>query len=254
MANGQTRLIADVFDMVFFQGTEVAYTSDTLTDTNIDIKVSEKEVRGGKGNGIIATLHSGRDITVKVTDPVAKLSTVALQLGQDIVTGAGIGYCMVQKKTVKTVESALQITLDKTPLVPANVQIEFQGTKLTYTTDYTVTGTVVAFVGSKVKAEDNVSVLPYTYTSDVTSERISIQADVYAKGGKLVLQTIEIDETETPIANLFYVFANAIPTGNITIATKSERDANASDFELKVIKPSDSDEVGYILREPIIAV
>lgn len=245
------RLIADVFDAVFFQEDVVAFTSDTLQDGNIEVSVGETEVRGGKGNGKIATLHSGRDITVTLTDPVFKYSTLAMQLGQDIVTGAGVGYVMPKKYTVALDGADLKITLEKEPKDATKLKLSIDGTALVVTTDYTLAGNVVTIIKVGVAEGDIVDVEPYAYTTAVTSERIAIDDKTFAKGGKLVLQTIEIDTEENPVSNLFYVFYSAQPSGNFSVNTASEREASATEIELTITKPDSGDEIGYILREPI---
>lgn len=247
----QRTLIADVFDAAFYQGGKLGFTSDTLTDASIEVKVNEKEVRGGKGNGLIATLHSGRDITIKMTDPVFRFETLAMQLGQDIVIKEGIGYCMIRYKTVEDKGGKLGITLDKQPLDQTKVELYCKGEKLTETTDYKISGLEVEFTTGKVKALDKITVNPYAYKSEADSEVIEISSDVFASGGKLVLETIELNEKEIPTARLFYVFENALPTGNFSINSKAEKDASPLAVELKIAKPADDTKVGYILREPI---
>lgn len=250
MSKLQRTLIADVFDAAFYQGDRLAFVSDTLTDAGIDVKVNEKEVRGGKGNGLIATLHSSRDITVKLTDPVFRFETLAMQLGTDIVTGEGIGYCMIRYYPVKVESAKKQITLEKLPLKATDVELFHKGEKLK-AEDYVITDSVVEFKSDKVKELDKITVYPYAYRTNASARLIEINSDTFATGGKLVLETIEINEKEIPTARLFYVFENALPTGNFSINSKSEKDASPVELELKIAKPADSSKVGYILREDI---
>lgn len=245
------KLIADVFDVAFYHDDVIAFTSDTLTDANIEVAVNETEVRGGKGNGLIATLHSGRDITITITDPIFKLETLALQLGQDIITGAGVGYTTLEKLAVVLEVADKIITLPKTPKYPAKLKVSLDGVDLIETTDYTLSGTTITITKVGVEVEDIIEVQPYAYDTSATSEKIVIDNKTYAIGGKLVLSTLETDTEEKPTANLFYVFHSAQPSGNFTVNTTSEKEANATEIELKVLKSVTSDEIGYILREPI---
>ncbi|NFH00787.1 hypothetical protein FC831_10755 [Clostridium botulinum] len=245
-------LIADVFELAFYQNGKIAITSETLTDGDIEVKVSKNEVKGGRGNGKIATLHSGRDINVKCTDPCFDYNILALNLGQEIVVGKGVAHCMTRKYEVKkTTGDKLGITLEETPLDLKELEIYYKGEKLTTTTDYTITTKAIEFTGSKLKEHDNVTVRPYSYESDEDAERISINASTYAEGGKLVLETLEKDTNEKAIARIQYVFPSAQPAGDFTVSTKSEVKESPTPLEFSINKPDDSDEIGYILRIPI---
>ena len=245
-------LIADVFKLDFLQNEVTAISCDTLTDAGIEIKANTKEVRGGQGNNLIATLHSSRDITVTATEATFDFGVLATSLGSPIVVGAGVGYTPRQSYTAKTSETKTQIALKKTPL-DANKFVIYgaDGIALVKTTDYTLTGGTVEFVGSKVKDGDVVTVDAYKYSTNAKSERISIGANTYAKGGKLVLTTLEIDSaTENPVSTIQFVFPNCIPLGDVKFDTKSERDAVPTNLQFNVLKGL-TDEVGYVLREPI---
>lgn len=246
------RIIADVFTLNFFQNDVSAISCDTLTDAGIEIKTNMKEVRAGQGNNLIATLHSSRDISISATDATFDFGILATNLGSSIVVGAGVAYLPRKSYIAKTASTKVQVTLKKAPLDVTKVVVYGKdGQALTKTTDYTITGAVIEFVGSKVKDGDTIYVDAYAYTTDAKAERISIGANTYAGGGKLVLTTLEIDAaTELPIANIQFVFPSAMPIGDLKLDTKSERDAVSTSLQFNVLKGS-TDEIGYILREPI---
>lgn len=247
------RLIADVFDLAFKQNGKIAITSETLTDAGIDFEVTEKEITGGRGNGRIATLYSNRKVNVKATDPVFDYNVLALNLGQNIVTGAGVGYQMKQKLKVTLNASAKEITLAETPIKTTDIEIYHNGTQLE-TSKFTVSAKKVTITDTSVNENDLITVMPYSYMTAATAEKISITSDTYAEGGELVLETLEIDDKKRPVAKLQYIFYNATPSGKFSVNTKSERDAAPTTLEFAIDKPEHTNEIGYIIRIPITEV
>lgn len=244
-------IIADVFTLDFFQNDIPAISCDALTDSGIEIKADVKEVKGGQGNNLIATIHSSRNVTVTANDPTFDFGILATNLGSSVVVGEGIAYCPRETYTAKTDSDKIKVTLKKTPLNPDKIIVYgSDGTKLTKTTDYTISAGVIEFVGNKIKDNDVVYVEAYAYTTSATAERISIGANTYASGGKLVLTTIEINSDEMPVAKIQFVFPNAKPSGDVKIDTKAERDAVQNNLQFNVLKGSGTDELGYVIREP----
>lgn len=249
------RLIADVFTLDFLKDEKTVISCDALTDSTIDITVSEKEVRGGQGNNLIATLHSGRDISIKANDVAFDFGVLATNLGSQIVAAAGVGYVPRKVYKVDLAVEAKTVTLEKAPIDKEKLEIfDKDGKSLAVTTDYTIAGAVLTLVGSKVNEGDEITVNAYSYKTNATTENISITADTYPSGGKLILTTLEIDATsETPVATIQFVFPLAKPSGNISFSTSSERDAMKSALDFKVIKGATS-EIGYVYREELKTV
>lgn len=257
MERKQRRLIVDVFELVFYQNDRIALTSETLTDGNITVEVNETEVRGGRGNFRIATLHSGRDITVECNDPCFDYNTLALSLGQDVITESGIGYCMVRKYKVKeNADGDFTFILEEIPkFVDTDLEMFYETVKIpadkyTYSeVDNSITLKSADF--PKMQLHDVVTVNPYRYETDEDSEIINIDATTFAEGGKLVLETLEKDTKEKATARIQYVFPTAVMSGNFEVNTQSEVQASPTPLKFTVIKPEDSDEIGYIIRIPI---
>lgn len=243
-------LIADVFDVILRDpdtGEVVATT--TLTDAQIQAQVQENEVRAGKGNQLIGTLHAQRDFTIQLTDAEFKYDWLAKQLGQDVVTGAGVAYAMPKWYTVSGTPA--KITLDKTPNATDNALAIYnaEGKRIT---GFTVTGNEVDFSSAtpSVAENDQVEVRTYKYDTDAATETIVFDASVFAKGLEAVLETWEIDGDEKITHVLQYQFDKAVPDGNFTINTQSQRQAVTQQMTLKVIKPPKSTVVGRSLRFP----
>ena len=232
----QRRLIADVFELSFWQDDQIAITSETLTDGKITVEVNSTDVKGGRGNFKIATLHSGRDITIECNDPCFDYNILALNLGQDVITGKGIGYCMTRKYKVKN----KKIVLEEIPYNASEVVMYYKGELLEPVTDYEISSTdniTVTFSKPEVEDEQYVTVRPYRFETDDDSEIISINSNTYAKGGKLVLETLEKNTNEESVARIQYVFPSAQPDGNFEVDTQSEVQASSTPLKFTVNKP-----------------
>lgn len=236
-------LVADVFDVLLIdKETNEVVATTTLTEANIEVSVTENEVRGGKNNNLIGILHAGRDININLTDAEFRYEWLAKQLGQDIKTGAGIAYAMPK---FYTVDEAGVITLEHEPIEGSVKVFDINGKEITGT----VSGNTVTLTG--VQPGDKVEVRTYKYQTDANTETIEINNKVFAKGVMCILETLEIDGEENPLSKIQYQFDKAVPSGNFTINTASERTAQTQQFDLRVIKPQNSDVVGRVLRIPV---
>jgi hypothetical protein len=246
-------VVADVFDVLLIsKKTNEVIGTTTLQDANIEVSVQESDVRGGKGNQLLGVLHSDRDITINLTDINFRYEWLATQLGQDIVTGAGIAYAMPKWYTVEEVSTDLQIELDHTPSDNGSIAIYDEGgNKLELTIDYTVSGNKVTIIDPTIQEGDQLEVRTYAYQTDPLTQTIEIDNQVFADGVMVILETLEIDETtEMPTHLIQYQFDNALPTGNFSINTSSAREAQTQVFNLRVVKPKNSTKVGKIVRVP----
>lgn len=243
-------VIADVFDVILIDTDGDTIGTTTLQEANIEVQVQENEVRGGKGNQLLGILHSDRDITINLTDVNFRYEWLAKQLGQDIKTGAGVAYAMPKWYTVVDNAGTKEFTLDETPSDAVSLAIYDEGgNKLTPTTDYTVSADKVTIIDATIAAGDAVEVRTYKYATDAQTQTIEIDNSVFAKGVTAILDTLEIDEsTETATHKIQYQFDNALPSGNFSINTASEKTASTQAFNLRVVKPKTSTKVGRMLR------
>jgi hypothetical protein len=245
--------IADVFDCQLIDpvsGDVIAST--TLQDATIDVKVSENEIRGGKGNTLLGTLHVSRDISLSLTDVSFRYDFLAKQLGQDVKTGSGTAYAAPKFYPVVDNAGTLKITLDKTPSDSTSLAIyDADGVKIS-SSAYTVSGSAITFT-TGVAGGDSVEVRAYTYATDAQTQTIEFDSAVFAKGLKAVLTTVEVSGDETITHTIQYIFENCVCDGNFQIQTKSEKSAAVQAFGLKVIKPETTTVVGRFIREPYVA-
>ncbi len=253
------KLVCDVFDVVAVDNTDSSVIgSTTLQSANIDVAVSEVEVRSGKGNALQATLHAQRDINVDLTDVEWKPEWIAKQLGTSITKGASVGYAMPKYYTVvdldaEGVGTALGFTLDNEPLASASgLSIYDEDEKLiVVTTDYTIAAKVVTIVTAGVTVGDVYEVRTYKYATPAATQTLTMESDKFAKGVTLILSTFETDEDESNPFELQYIFDNAIPNGSFQIQTSSEKKASTQSLKLKIIKPPTSTVCGKLLRIPL---
>jgi hypothetical protein len=248
-------VIADVFEVLLIDDDGDVIATSTLQDANIEVSIQENDVRGGRGNQLLGVLHSDRDIAISLNDVNFRYDFLAKQLGQDIVTGAGTAYTF--PKWYTTVDGAdtvtdPEITLEKTPSDSSTLAIyNGSGVKIT---GFTVSGAVVDFTNASpvVAVNEKVEVRTYKYATSASSQEIKINNSVFAKGVKAILETVEVDEnSETVTHKIQYEFTETLPTGAFSINTASERTAQVQAFNLRVVKPTTSNEVGYIKRIPV---
>jgi hypothetical protein len=246
-------VVADVFDVLLIDENGDVVGTTTLQDANIEVQVQENEVRGGKGNELLGVLHSSRDINISLTDVNFRYDWIAKQLGQDIKTGAGVAYAMPKWYPVLDDAGKPTVTLDETPLATGNELVIYneEGQKVT---GFTVSGNKIDFTSATpaIGVGDEVEVRTYKYATPAETQEIEIDNSVFAKGVKAILETVEVDEsTEQVTHKLQYEFYNVLPTGNFTINTASERQAQTQEFSLRVVKPKGSTVVGKLKRIPI---
>jgi hypothetical protein len=247
-------MIADIFDMLIIDNLtgEVA-GSTTLVNSNIAVDVPEQEVRSGKGNGLQAILHSGRDISIDCEDTSFRYDWLARKLGKSITTGAGIAYSMPEWHVVVAEASTKTITLKETPVsIDSLVIHDSLGIKLIKTTDYTLTTNKVTLLKAGILAGHEVEVRTFKYTTPATTETITIDTTSFPSGCTLVLDTLEINDDETPLNKIQFNFPNATMGGSFTINTASERNAASQNTTFRIIKPKRSNVIGTVQRIPFV--
>ena len=244
-------MVADVFDCLLISGNNVVGTT-TLQAADIAVAMESADVRAGQGNSLKAIIHSTRDINISLTDVEWRLEYLAMHLGQEIVTqgaedDAFIAYHMPIWLTAE--ESGMDVVIN----LPEEVAEDGEGDPIflkvydedgvevvaTHVTD------VVTLTG--VDEGDQVRVM-FAYETDEGTEKIDIEEGKWPSDLMCVLETLEIDDDEQVIANLQYKFFRAKPSGDITVATTSERSAATQEMNLRVLKPKTSNIVGEILR------
>jgi hypothetical protein len=242
--------VADIMEMVCIDNvTGEVIASNTLQESGIDVQVKESEIRGSRGNALQAVLHSDRDINLSTKDSNFRYDVLAKQLGQSIVTGAGVAWSMPKWYTAAGT-TTIKVTLDNAPLASGHGIKLFKADGTPITSGFTVAGSDITF-STGVAASDQIEVRTYKYATAATTQTLNIDNAVFAKGMTVILETLEIDSNEKPIFRKQFIFDSAIPTGNFSINTTSERNGVAPEFNLRVVKPPNSTVVGRVLRIPI---
>ena len=240
-------IIADVFNLVAKNSNgEIVMVDEDLTDCGISLKTTTKEVKAGQFNKIICILRGDKTIEVTATTPKFNLTNIAMNLGQDIITGVGEGISRLQKGAIS---SDKKITLARTPKTPTDLVIKYKGVPLVVTTDYTYATGVVTFTGSTVDSGDNISIDPFIFATTDKAQKIKIDSTNFPEGVELWLTTYAVNKNDSTEGELQFKFNNAIADGTIDFATKSERNAVDSKMTFKIIA-DDNDQLGEVMFIP----
>lgn len=225
-SNFKKYLLVDIYDMILKdKSTGEVILSDTLTSCGLDCSTSPTTVQGGKGNVVIATLSSSKEIKVTTEAPTFNLDLIARQMGTDIVKTAG--------KTMKIEE----VTLDSSK--QANLSCTPSGEVKCYTEKGVVTGTASAkkLTCSTCAEGDVVKVIYETVTSSNT-EVIEINANNFPKAMEMYLTTILIDSEQNIVADVTYHFPSVVMSADFSQSTSSERNANSQSYTFTVLGTS----------------
>lgn len=252
MANifNKPTLLVDIFDAYLFKPNpltgkkELVFKSENLTESGIENALDKVEVRNGKRNKLFAILQSNKSANVTLTQNVFNFEAIAVNTGEEIVTGAGVGLTDEVTLTVVDDSGALKITLPELPL--DKVVLFKDGVALVETTDYTVSDKEVTITKSGIVEDDKIVVVPYKFETSAKTRTITVKADTLAKGGELILKTIEIDKNNNKVADFYVRFPNVVPDGEWSISLSSE--VQPTDLAINVTVLT-SDEDGNTLYE-----
>lgn len=252
MANifNKPTLLVDIFDAYLFKPNpltgekELVFKSENLTESGIENALDKVEVRNGKRNKLFAILQSNKSANVTLTQNVFNFEAIAVNTGEEIVTGAGVGLTDEVTLTVVDDSGDLKITLPELPL--DKVVLFKDGVALVETTDYTISDKEVTITKSGIVEDDKIVVVPYKFETSAKTRTITVKADTLAKGGELILKTIEIDKNNNKVADFYVRFPNVVPDGEWSISLSSE--VQPTDLAINVTVLT-SDEDGNTLYE-----
>lgn len=222
-SNYKNYLLVDIYDMVLIdKKTKEVIMSDTLTSCGIECTTSSTNVQAGKGNAIIATLSSSKEITVTTESPTFNFDLLARQMGADIVKAAG--------KTVKietlTLDSSKAVTLSNTP--SGLVKCYGESGELTPTTSSNKLTFTSGAEGDSVK-------VIYEVATSTNTEIVEINANNFPTGLEMYLTSILIDNEQNIVADVTYHFPSVKLSADFSQSTASERDANSSSYSFTVL-------------------
>lgn len=252
MANifNKPTLLVDIFDAYLFKPNpktgekELVFKSENLTESGIENALDKTEVRNGKRNKLFAILQSNKSANITLTQNVFNFEAIAVNTGEEIVTGAGVGLTDEVTLTVVDDSSKKKITLPEKPL--DKVVLFKDGVALVETTDYTISDKVVTITKSGIAKDDKIVVVPYKFETSAKTRTITVKADTLAKGGELILKTIEIDKNNNKVADFYVRFPNVVPDGEWSISLSSEVQPTDLAINMTVLT---SDEDGNTLYE-----
>ena len=250
-------LIADVFDVSLIDASGNIYASTTLSSADIDIRCDSKEIRAGRGDALISILRSNRQVDIRLAEVTFKWDFIKLQLGT-----TGTTASTVARATSKWYEcvdldgegtgTAIGFSLDEKPLASSSGLKIFSsaGTEVKAASGYTISDKTVTIVDGVIG--DRYEVRGYKYNTAATAETVLIDNISFPDDVICVLETLEVsEEGETPLSRIQYIFDKAVPDGNLTISTKKEKDASVTNFNLKALKPTNSNNIGRVIKIPV---
>lgn len=241
-------IVADTFNLALLDQTtnKTILAEEDLTDCGLELTTTTTTVKAGQGNKTICVLRGDKELTVESTTPKVSLTNMAYALGQDIITGVGIGVTSMQKQTLG---SDLKMTLKQIPKDSTKVEIYAEGEKLAVTTDYTIEGLEITFTGSKVVAGKVPIVYPYEYATNEKTKKIKIDGESFPSGVILVLTTYAVNKNDQKEGTLQFRFNNAVGDGALSFSTTSERKAVENKLKFTIVT-DDEDALGEVLFIP----
>lgn len=204
--------------------TKEVIISDTLTSCGIECTTSSVTVQGGKGNAVLATLSSSKEITVTTEMPTFNFDLLARQMGADIIKAAG----KTMKIETLTLDSSKSATLSATP-ADTSVDVFSESGK------QSATVTTNKITVAEGKEGDIVKVCYEVNTTAENTEVVEINADNFPTGLEMYLISILIDNEENIVADVTYHFPSVKMSADFSQSTASERDANPSTYTFTVI-------------------
>lgn len=229
-------LLIDVMDAYYYQNDKLTFYSENLTSSNLTNSIDQDEVKNGKGNSLFATLNKGKNASIELTSNVFSFATVCLNSGTDIVTGKGVGYAIPKKYELTGANPDSKLTLEKKPLIPDELAF-FDKDGEVVEGIYSEVDDTVTF--ATLDEGDVVKVMPYRYETAETASTITIDAETFATGGKLVLTTYERNANNEIIADIQIICERVMPEGSWELNTQSEVQAQDMSVNVKIMKDDD---------------
>lgn len=224
-SNYKNYFLVDIYDMILVdKKTKEIIISDTLTSCSIECTTSSTTVPGGKGNAVLATLSSSKEITITTEMPTFNFDLLARQMGADIIKAAG----KTMKIETVTLDSNKSATLSATP-AGASIDVFGESGKQSAA----VTTNKITVAGGK--EGDTVKACYEVNTTQENTEVVEINAKNFPTGVEMYLTSILIDNEENIVADITYHFPSVKMSADFSQSTASERDANPSTYTFTVI-------------------
>jgi hypothetical protein len=206
--------VADV--LAFDESDNILFSSKTLLDSSIDVKLASTDIRGGRGNQLLYKYFNSNEMTISLTDVQFNLGLLSTTVNADIVTGNNV----YTSETI-TLGAGGGGTILGTPLAIQGTALYGWVNQLDGTIEK-VTFTTKTFATSTGTSGDVVCV---NYLSaDAASRSMTIPANVLPKVVRLVMtaQLNTADDSSNQIGHVEFLVYKAQLSGSFTISMKSD--------------------------------
>jgi hypothetical protein len=239
-------MIVDVFWSYLYDNAtgKLVATSKNLVSGGIKTTVSTEEVKNGRGNSLFSVLSSDKKPVVTLKENTFNFANLAMLNGVEITKGSTTGY---SDQAEYIVDSALSITLDKTPIsndVVLNMQKNYEDVV------GVLNGSKVVFSGaSGIKVGDKIMVYPYEITTSSATEVIKVNSNSFPEGLKLILKTFEVSPAKKVVADISFICPNVMCTGEWELNTQAKVQSSEQDIVLNILQMNDNGDLYDIQRE-----
>lgn len=206
--------VADVYG--YDELDNLLFTSKTLLDSSIDVKLGSSQVRGGRGNQLLYIYYHSNEMNVTLNDTQFNLGLLGSTQGADIDTGNNI----YTEETI-TLGASGAGTVTGTPLAIQGATIYGWVTQISGTIER-VTFSGSTFASSSGTSGDVVCVR--YYAADAASRSITIPANAIPKIVRLVMEAPlnSSDESTNQIGKVQFIVYKATLSGAFTLSLKSD--------------------------------
>lgn len=206
--------VADVD--AYDENQNIVFTSKTLLDSSVDVKLGSTPIRGGKGSQLLFVYYHTNEMTIQLSDTQFNLAMLGSTQGSDVTTGNDI----YTSETI-TLTSGGGGTVSGTPLAISGTTVYGWVKQLDGSTER-VTFTGSTFSSSSGTSGDVVCVTYYVENAASTS--ITIPANAIPKVLRLVMraQLNSGDESANVIGEVQFIVPKATLSGAFNIAMKSD--------------------------------
>jgi hypothetical protein len=206
---------------------------DTLKVTSIENKADSSYARGGKGNPKLLGWDFNREATMKVSDALMSMKSIALLTGNDIATGAKNLFKRELLQTVVGTTGKSKVTLSKTPLAGTITVLKADGTEPT--TAPTLSGSDVSMVDTEVAVGALVEVF-YQFASAATAETITISSDKFPSYVKVVGDTVIRNATTGADEAFQMIVHKAKILPNFTLTFQADGEPTVFDMDMDIFR------------------
>lgn len=114
----QNHYLAGVGTALLFKGNDLIGVAKTLTESTFNFAITAKDIRGGKGNGLLGRYFHDSTLTATLTDAMFDLNYIALSLGVNVESGG-----------LSVKEEELKVGADST-VTTTETPVAFDGTMI----------------------------------------------------------------------------------------------------------------------------